>query len=173
MGRTYRSMIAGSAPKASICVIYEDTDSGSASKLQTVLKPLVKQDFVEEMQLQSLNTSSDWSDLATDGTFFLILLLLSPNLLASKHFADEKIQYILDIHNSKKARLIPILLHSCEWRTPLLCRLQPLPQNGVPLSLWKNQKQAYSDVFASIREVLTEFLVTSSSAQSSNTDLDS
>jgi hypothetical protein len=163
-------MIAGSAPKVGICVIYEDTNLDSVNKLQTVLKPLVKQDFVEEIRLQSINNSADWSDLTANGLFLLILLLLSPDLLVSEHFADEKMQYVLDMHNAKKARLIPILLRPCEWRTSPFRRLQPLPQNGVPISLWKNQKQAYFDVFTSIREVITEFLVTSSSAQSSDAD---
>jgi tetratricopeptide (TPR) repeat protein len=154
-------MIARTAPKASILIVYEDTDFSPASRLQTILKPLVKQDFVEEIRLQSINNGSGWSDLTADGTFLISLLLISFNLLAAEHFSDQEIQHILDIQDLKKARVIPVLLQPCDWRTTLLGTLQPLPLNGVPVSLWDNQDQAYFTISTGIREVITEFVLTS------------
>jgi len=86
----------------------------------------------------------------------IILLLLSPNFLASDE-CDIQMSMASERHKQAEATVIPILLRKCAWRsTPLLKELQPLPKNGISISE-RNEDDAFFEVSEGIIEAIKHF----------------
>ncbi|HEX4204704.1 MAG TPA: TIR domain-containing protein, partial [Ktedonobacteraceae bacterium] len=72
----------------------------------------------------------------------LILLLLSEDFFASKECLAI-MQHALERQRAGSARVIPLLLHPVEWQGTELAALACLPANGVPVSQWTIQDEAW------------------------------
>ena len=86
----------------------------------------------------------------------LIVLLISPDFLASKHCYDFEMKRAVARSDAGEARVIPVLLRSADWKIPPLDRYSPLPSNQEPISLWSDSDSAFLDVVRGIREVVEE-----------------
>jgi tetratricopeptide (TPR) repeat protein len=86
----------------------------------------------------------------------IIVLLLSPDYLASKHCDEHEMQPALALAATGSARLIPVLLRPIDQDLSPLARYQPLPSNGVPVSHWSHRDDALLEVAKGIRSVLKE-----------------
>jgi hypothetical protein len=85
----------------------------------------------------------------------IILLLISPDYIASHYCATEMRQAIA-LHNAGKARVIPILLRPTDWRWLPIWHLLVLPGNARPISVWPSQDEAWTDVARGIRLAIEE-----------------
>ncbi|MGO8670967.1 MAG: tetratricopeptide repeat protein [Capsulimonadaceae bacterium] len=86
----------------------------------------------------------------------LILLLVSPAFLATEYCYEPEMDLALKRHDEGTARVIPIILSPCEWRSGPLGSLQPLPKDGKPISPRANQDLAILDVARALRRVVEE-----------------
>jgi internalin A len=86
----------------------------------------------------------------------IILLLLSPNHLASKWSKREIEQSIKQV-NSGEAALIPILLDDLPLTLPI-ADFQVLPKNSGPVSAWKDREAAWAEIMEEIRKVINHKL---------------
>ncbi|MYJ87809.1 MAG: TIR domain-containing protein [Rhodobacteraceae bacterium] len=84
----------------------------------------------------------------------LFLLLISPNYLASNYCLNIEMKRALERNHAKTARVVPIILEPCDWKSTQLSQLKALPQDGKPVSNWKNKNEAYLDVVNKIRIIL-------------------
>jgi uncharacterized protein (DUF2384 family) len=87
----------------------------------------------------------------------IILLLVSPDSLASEHFYNIEVTRAVERHNQGKARVIPIILRRSDWRDELFGKLQPLPIDGRPITIWSDQDEAFLNVVEGISKVVGEF----------------
>src|SRR5919205_3400796 len=72
----------------------------------------------------------------------IILLLVSPEFLASDYCYGVEVQEALKRHQAGDARVIPIILRPCAWEETPLGKLSALPKDGKPVTLWTNRDQA-------------------------------
>ncbi len=88
----------------------------------------------------------------------VILLLVSADFLASNYCYGVEVKRAMERHHSaQSARVIPILLRPVEnWQRAPFGTLQPLPSNGVPITRWSNQDDAFSEVARGIRAALED-----------------
>ena len=87
----------------------------------------------------------------------LILLLVSPDFLASDVCYDGTMQRALERHEANEARVIPILLRPvADWQSAPFAHLLSLPTDGKFISTWSNQDVAFADVAAGIRRTLED-----------------
>ncbi len=84
----------------------------------------------------------------------LILLLVSPDFLASDYCIEREMEYAFERHRSGEARIIPIIVEPCDWASTELRNLNALPRDGKAISEWANQEAAYHDVVRGLRRVL-------------------
>jgi hypothetical protein len=89
-------------------------------------------------------------------TASLILLLISSDFLASDYQYGVELQRAIDRHNENEARVIPILLRSCDWKGASFAKLQMIPRNGEAVTSWRNRDEAWTDVAQGIREAIEE-----------------
>jgi hypothetical protein len=99
------------------------------------------------------------------------LLLLSPDLLASKTFEDIEIPQLRARHASGNLKVIPIVLRSCLWDAhPWMSNLHPVPSDRIPIAAIEGDKRdrVITDVVRDIMGLAAP-LVTSAGPGNTNT----
>ncbi|MCP3960256.1 MAG: TIR domain-containing protein [bacterium] len=86
----------------------------------------------------------------------LILLLISPNFIASDYCFDREMTRALERHEAGEARVVPVILRPTDWQTAPFARLQALPRDGRPVTQWPNRDEALLDVVRGLRSVIRE-----------------
>ncbi len=86
----------------------------------------------------------------------LILLLVSPYFLASEYCYEVEMKRALERHNSGEARVIPIVLHPCDWHGAPFGHLRATPPDGKPISKFANVHEGFSAVAKDIRAAVEE-----------------
>lgn len=84
----------------------------------------------------------------------LILLLVSPDFLASDYCWDKEMKYALDRHESGSAYVVPIIVRPGEWKSALFAKVKALPKDAKPVTTWDNADLAWLDVARGIRETV-------------------
>jgi hypothetical protein len=84
----------------------------------------------------------------------VILLLISPDFMASDYFYSVEMQRALDRHALGDAQVIPILLRPVDWKKAPFANFQCLPYNAEPVTLWSNRDEAFLDIAKGIRTVI-------------------
>lgn len=86
----------------------------------------------------------------------IILLLVSPYFLASEYCNDVEVARALERHAMGTARVIPVILHPCDWKRMPFGKLLAAPTDGRPVSKYTNLHEAYLDIVKSIRRAASE-----------------
>lgn len=82
----------------------------------------------------------------------VILLLLSPDFLASEQYWESEVLIAMQRHEAREARVIPVLLRPTEgWKSAPFGKLQALPRNEKAVVSWSVRDEAYAEVAAGIR----------------------
>src|SRR5260221_4713412 len=84
----------------------------------------------------------------------LILLLISPDFLASDHLYGVELQQVMQLHHLNEARVIPILLRPCDWTGTPFENLQVVPRNHQALTVWRNRDAGFAEIAKEIRATL-------------------
>src|SRR5205823_3450151 len=89
-------------------------------------------------------------------TSHLILLLNSPAFMASEYCNSNEMKYAVERHESREARVIPIILRPVDWHDAPFGKLQALPSSAQPVTMWRNRDKAFLDISRGIRNTLEE-----------------
>jgi HEAT repeat protein/DNA-binding NarL/FixJ family response regulator len=84
----------------------------------------------------------------------LILLLISPAFMRSDYCTGIEMKRALRRHADGTARAIPVLLRPVDWENSPFSKLQALPRNTRPVTLWRNRDAAFLDVVHGIRAAI-------------------
>lgn len=84
----------------------------------------------------------------------VILLLISPEFIDSDYVDSREMERALQRQKEGNACVIPILLRPVDWKRPPFSKLQPLPANDKPVTLWKHRDEAFQDIALGIRKRL-------------------
>jgi hypothetical protein len=85
----------------------------------------------------------------------VILLLVSPDFLASSYCYDKEMQRAMQRHQDGSARVIPVILRPCDWKNAPFGKLLAAPTDGKPVTRWPDRDEAFLDVAKHIRSALT------------------
>ncbi|HUT34009.1 MAG TPA: COR domain-containing protein [Planctomycetota bacterium] len=86
----------------------------------------------------------------------IILLLVSPDFLASDYCCDVEVRRALERHQAGEARGVPIIVRDVDWQRTVLGKLQALPTDGKPVVQWPDRDTAWKEVAAGIERVVRE-----------------
>jgi hypothetical protein len=86
----------------------------------------------------------------------IILLLISADFLASDYCYDREMRRALERHEAGEARVIPVILHACDWQHAPFDRLLAVPTDGRPVSKWPDRNEAFLEIVKAIRQAVTE-----------------
>lgn len=90
----------------------------------------------------------------------IILLLVSPDFMASDYCYGVEMQRALERHEQKEAWVIPVILRPVYWQILSLHKLQALPLDAKPVvsSSWHSQDEAFLNVTEGIRTVAVKVM---------------
>lgn len=81
----------------------------------------------------------------------IVLLLVSPYFLASDYCSDVEVATAIARHEAGTARVIPVILHPCDWKRTPFGKLLAVPTDGKPISKHANLHDAFLDIVTGIR----------------------
>jgi len=88
----------------------------------------------------------------------IILLLITPDFMASYHCYEVEMKRAIERHRAKTARVIPIHLRPFDWENAPFSGLYALPIGTKSVTEWTNRDRAYKDISEGIKRVVGEFL---------------
>ena len=86
----------------------------------------------------------------------IILLLVSANFIASDYCYDIEMKRAMERNSNGEARVIPVILHPCDWEHAPFGNLLAMPPDGKPISKFPNQHDAFLAITKEIRKAAGE-----------------
>jgi tetratricopeptide (TPR) repeat protein len=150
---------------------YAHVDERWQKKLETHLSLLKRQGLISTWSARQMLIKTAWAQdvEAHLSRASVILLLISPDFLASDFCSSVQMQHVMTRHRTGEARVIPILVRPVDnWQAAPFALLQALPLNTKPLSLWSDVDLAFVEVAAGIRHTIEDLSKLALSSPQSN-----
>ena len=87
----------------------------------------------------------------------IVLLLVSPDFLASDYCYEREMRRAMERHDRGEARVIPVILRPCDWHGAPFGRLNAVPRDGRPVTKYPNQDESFLEITRAIREAAESF----------------
>jgi hypothetical protein len=141
---------------ATIFFSYSHKDEELRDQLETHLTMLKRQGLISAWHDRRLIAGTDVDggisqELDRAG---IILLLISPDFLASDYCYSVEMVRALERHTAGQARVIPVILRPCDWTQAAFGKLLAVPRDGKPVTKWANPDDAFLDIVKAIRAAL-------------------
>ena len=133
---------------ARVFISYAHVDETYRDQLDKQLSILQRAGIVEIWHDRRLVAGDEWdhSIKAELERADIILLLVSPDFIASDYINDVEIERAMERHGAGMACVIPVILRPCKWEIAPFAKLQALPKEAKAISKWPNLDEAYLDV---------------------------
>lgn len=137
---------------------YARKDQKFLLELRKHLSPLVREGLVTLWADTDINAGTEWKkEISLHlNTSHIILVLVSPDFMASDYCYGVEMQRALERRDCGEAHVIPIIVRPISWRGTPLGTLQGLPKDAKPISTWSDQDEAFNYVSEKLREVVEE-----------------
>ena len=136
---------------------YSHKDESLRQKLETHLVALQREGLIKPWTDRCITAGSEWSKQIDEHvrSADIILLLISPDFLASGYIHDVEVKQAMVQHESRKSRVIPIFVRDCSWTEAPFGKLQGVPK-GKAVKLWPDRDPAWREVSDWIRKIVDE-----------------
>jgi len=143
----------------SVFYSYAHEDQELRDRLEIALAGLRHQGLIESWHDRCIGAGEEWQGQIDKhiNSADIILLLISPDFIASDYCYGIEMQRALERHRLKQAKVIPIILEPVDWSGAPFAKLQPLPRDGKPVTLWTHRNEAFLDIANGIREVVRRY----------------
>ncbi len=143
---------------ASIFFSYSHRDETLRNELETHLAMLKHEGLITSWHDRKILAGDELSGVidAKLNSAEIILLLISPDFLASPYCYDIEVRQAMERHNESEARVIPVILRPCDWTNAPFGKLLAAPCDGKPVTKWPDRDEAFLDVVKQIRAALPE-----------------
>lgn len=138
-----------------VMISYSHQDESLKNELRKHLSLLRRQGVISEWHDRDISPGTGWSgEIASHlERAQIILLLVSPDFLASDYCFDIEMKRAIERHERGEARVIPIFLRPCDWTGAPFGKLQGLPTDAEPVTSprWSSRDEAFSIIARGIR----------------------
>jgi hypothetical protein len=137
---------------------YSHEDEDLRKKLEVHLTLLKRQGKIRAWHDRLILPGKEWAKEIDENleTADVVLLLVSPDFVASEYCWDVEMSRALERHKAGTARVIPILLRPVDWSSAPFAKLQALPKNARPITTWTNLDEAFLSVAEGLRAALED-----------------
>ena len=132
---------------------YTHQDEALRDRLAIHLKLLQRQQVIDSWHDRKIGAGREWEQAIDDNleAADIILLLISADFLASDYCWDIEIKRGMQRYAENSAVVIPVSLRECDKTDAEFMKLQGLPKDFKPVTLWPNQDEAFTDIAKGIR----------------------
>jgi hypothetical protein len=150
---------AHSPAPINVFISYSHKDDDLRAELDVHLSNLKRQGKIAAWHDRAIEAGMEWEDQIKTKleSAPVILLLISPPFMASNYCYDIEMERAIERHKEGTTRVIPIILRPCDWQGSPFSKLQVLPKEGKPVTLWVDRDSAFLDVVQGIRQALESF----------------
>src|SRR4030043_858051 len=133
---------------------YSHKDEALRDELEVSLSILKCQGVIETWHDRRIGAGQEVTHKISEylETADIILLLVSPYFLDSDYCYDVEMKRAMERHENGQSRVIPVILHPCDWHGTPFGKLLAIPTDGRPISKFPNQHDAFLEVTKPIRE---------------------
>jgi hypothetical protein len=144
-----------------ICCFYAHEDRLLLDGIKTHLTSLQRHNLINwhDYDISPQTEQKQNSDKHLN-TAQIILLLVSPDFMASDFCYSLKMKQAIERHKRGKTRVIPIIVRPTVWKDTPFEMLQTLPTDAKPVTMWSDRDAAFLTITSSIRKVVEELSTT-------------
>lgn len=149
----------GAPPRPlSVFISYAHEDENLCEEFLKHLKQLQRDGLIQGWHDRKLTAGTEWAGKIDDrlNAADIIILLVSPDFLASQYCYDVEMKRALERHESGEARVVPVILRPSDWQNSPFARLSALPKDGKPVVDWKTPDHGFLNVAGGLRRVAEE-----------------
>lgn len=159
--------------KINVFISYADADEALKVELEKHLKVLEMNNIISTWNDRKIVAGSERKKEIDKHLYSsqVILLLISSDFIASDYCYGDEMHTSMKLHYSHKAIVIPIMIRAVDdWQSTPFGKLEVLPKNAKPITLWSNLDEAFSNVVKGIREMIQRFIVKNNNAYEEKID---
>jgi len=154
-----------SAPQGPLRVFisYAHEDEELREEFVKHLSQLQRDGLVQDWHDREITAGSEWAGQIDEhlNSADIIVLLVSPDFLASKYCYDIEMKRALERHAAGEARVVPVILRPSDWGTSPFAKLNALPRDAKPVVDWpthdpKVHDHGFLNVIEGLRRVAGE-----------------
>jgi hypothetical protein len=152
---------------ATVFFSYSHADEGLRDHLEKHLSMLKRQGVITAWHDRQIS-AGDRIDHSISRELELadvVLLLVSPDFLASDYCYDVEMTRAMERHAAGESRVIPVILRHCDWQGAPFGNLLATPKDGKPVKSFPDLDEAFLQVEQAIRTALAAGVVPSMVAQ--------
>ena len=137
---------------------YSHKDETLRQKLETHLALLKRDGLIKSWTDRCIRAGSEWSKQIDEHvrSADIILLLISPDFLASDYCFDIEMKIALERHEQKRAVVVPVILRPVDWHTSPFAKLQCVPRDGKAITKFSNRDVAFAAIAQELRALITK-----------------
>ena len=139
-----------------IFLSYSHKDEEYRSELEIHLASLKREGLIEVWHDRRIEAGDEFdreiSQNLEDAD--VVLLLVSAYFINSDYCHEIEMRRALERHELGQARVIPVIVHPCDWKHSAFGKLNATPTDGKPISKHANFHDAYLDIVTSIRSAI-------------------
>jgi len=135
---------------------YSHQDEGLRDELEVHLTSLKRQGLIETWHDRRIEAGQEWRATIDENleAAEAILLLVSPDFIASEYCNAVELRRALERHEEGSARVIPVILRPCDWQNLPFGKLQATPPDGRPVTQWPDRDQAFLEVTRAVKKAV-------------------
>jgi nucleoside phosphorylase len=158
------SQVGGSPPMSEptdtfeIFYSYAEEDKQLVQRLQKQLVILKRRGLITDWYGDKIAAGGELAEhIKHLDTARIILLLISPDFVASEHHYKVEVARAMERKQAKQAIVIPVLLRPTDdWQDAIFGGLQAIPRGNRAVTEYRDLDTAFRDVAKEIREVVEE-----------------
>jgi len=143
---------------ATLFLSYSHKDSAIRDELEIHLTALKRQGVIDIWHDRRIGAGKEFDNEIGENLnkADIILLLISPNFIASDYCYEIEMKRAMERHRKGDARVIPVILEPCEWQRLPFGKLVATPTDGKPISKFPNKNDGFLEVTIAIRKAAEE-----------------
>ena len=119
---------------ATLFFSYSHVDENLRDQMEIHLSGLRRQGLIESWHDRRITAGEEFGPAidAHIDTDDVILLLVSPDFIASDYCYQREMKRAIERHQRGEARVIPVILRPCDWHDLPFGKLLATPKDGTP-----------------------------------------
>jgi tetratricopeptide (TPR) repeat protein len=141
-----------------VFISYAHEDEDLRHELVKHLSQLQRDGLIQVWLDRRITGGSEWAGQIDEhlNSADIVVLLVSPDFLASEYCYDVETKRALERHDAGEARVVPVILRPSDWQTSRFAKLNILPEDAKPVVDWKTHDHGFVNVVDGLQRVAKE-----------------
>lgn len=143
---------------ATLFFSYSHRDSEFRDELEIHLAALKREGVIQTWHDRRIGAGKEFENEISQNLqeADIILLLVSPYFIASDYCYEIEMARAMQRQEKGEARVIPVILHPCDWQQLPFGKFLATPTDGKPISKFPNKHDGFLEVTRAIRKAVED-----------------